>query len=97
MSTRYTWHIVSSNLDESKSVGDANFDVIRTVNWHFQGYDGRNRGTVSGSTKFTVPAGDYVPLNRVTNSMILSWVKARVDENALKAEVDKIIAMQSRS
>ncbi len=72
MSLTYTWSITGMKTNE--------IDAVVQTYWKKTGTDANgNVGVFSGATPFQIAEGqDLVPLNQLTESQVLDWIKSVV-------------------
>jgi hypothetical protein len=81
MEITYTWKITSLKVKNEEVHSNAVVQVL----WEKTGTDANgNIGTFMGSTPFTsndVPVGDFIPVEQLSEEIVLNWIKSIVIED----------------
>lgn len=83
MSMTYTWSVTGIKVrDEVNANGETLPKAVCQTYWKKVGVDSNgNEGTFNGATPFTaanVPADQFVPFDKLTEEVVLGWIKAIV-------------------
>ena len=89
MSVTYTWKVDAVKYkDETNSEGVVLPNAIVQTNWILTGVDENGyEGKFAGATPFTaanVTVDSFVPLDQLTEEIVLSWIKEVVIEGYLE-------------
>ena len=90
-----TWTIVNTEYDLTSDHGE---NLITTLHWECTDSqdvttDGKtvtHRGRVYGSIGIPEPSGDFIPYNSVTHENCLTWCKAIMGDDQVKASEDAV-------
>ena len=82
-----TWTITSTQYDIKGSKGD---NQITTLHWECTDEDGEHRGRVYGSTAIPEPSGTFIEYAKVTHANCLTWCKAIMGDDQVKAYEDSV-------
>lgn len=87
MANTYKW--VLSSLNAKIQDGELS-NVIETVHWRLQATDANeNIADVYGSLGLDAPeVGSFIPSDQLTEEIVISWLEANLDADALKAGLD---------
>ena len=77
-----TWTITSTQYDIKGSKGD---NQITTLHWECTDEDGEHRGRVYGSIGIPEPSGDFIEYSKVTHENCVTWAKAIIGSDQVKA------------
>lgn len=81
----YTWDILS--LEREVSDG-----YVHTAHWAVKATAGSNSASAYGSVGLERPAGDLIPYDQLTKSLVLEWAKARLGEDAVQRTEEMLAA-----
>ena len=82
-----TWTIVNTEYDLTSDHGK---NLITTLHWECKDQDGDHSGRVYGSIGIPEPSGDFIPYNSVTHENCLTWCKAIMGDDQVKASEDAV-------
>ena len=82
-----TWTITSTEYDIKGSKGN---NQITTLHWECKDQDGDHSGRVYGSIGIPEPSGDFIPYNSVTHENCVTWAKAIIGSDQVKAYEDSV-------
>ena len=90
-----TWTIVNTEYDLTSDHGK---NLITNLHWECTDgqdvtTDGKtvtHRGRVYGSIGIPEPSGDFIPYNSVTHENCLTWCKAIMGDDQVKASEDAV-------
>jgi len=90
-----TWTIVNTEYDLTSDHGK---NLITNLHWECTDSqdvttDGKtvtHRGRVYGSIGIPEPSGDFIPYNSVTHENCLTWCKAIMGDDQVKASEDAV-------
>jgi hypothetical protein len=90
--TTYKW--VISDLKAKIEDGELS-NVIDTIHWRYQATDGEHIADVYGSVGLEAPDSDsFIPSEELTEDIVISWLEAKLDVEALKEGLDAQIDSQ---
>jgi len=81
------WTITSTQYDIKGSKGD---NQITTLHWECKDQDGDHSGRVYGSIGIPEPSGDFIEYSKVTHENCLTWCKAIMGDDEVKAYEDNV-------
>jgi hypothetical protein len=82
----YKW--VISDLKAKIQDGELS-NVIDTIHWRYQATDGEFIADVYGSVGLESPEADsFIPSEELTEDIVISWLEAKLDVEALKEGLD---------
>jgi hypothetical protein len=87
MTVTYTWSITALSATNVENC----LDVITGATWEVSGTDGTNTTSLTGSTPFALPDGEFINYADLTEEQIVGWVKANLNGLRLNA-VESAIA-----
>jgi cobalamin biosynthesis Mg chelatase CobN len=82
-----TWTITSTQYDIKGSKGD---NQITTLHWECTDKDGDHSGRVYGSTAIPEPSGTFIEYAKVTHENCVTWCKAIMGDEQVKAYEDSV-------
>ena len=82
-----TWTITSTQYDIKGSKGD---NQITTLHWECTDEDGEHRGRVYGSIAIPEPSGDFIEYSKVSHENCVTWAKAIIGSDQVKAYEDSV-------
>ena len=82
-----TWTIVNTEYDVKGTKGD---NQITTLHWECKDQDGDHSGRVYGSIGIPEPSGDFIEYSKVTHENCLTWCKAIMGDDEVKACEDNV-------
>ena len=82
-----TWTITSTEYDIKGSKGD---NQITTLHWECTDEDGEHRGRTYGSIAIPEPSGDFIEYSKVSHENCLTWAKAIIGSDQVKAYEDSV-------
>ena len=82
-----TWTIVNTEYDIKGSKGD---NQITTLHWECKDQDGDHSGRVYGSTAIPEPSGTFIEYAKVTHENCVTWAKAIMGDDQVKASEDAV-------
>ena len=82
-----TWTIVNTEYDIKGSKGD---NQITTLHWECKDQDGDHSGRVYGSIGIPEPSGDFIEYAKVTHENCVTWCKAIMGDDQVKASEDAV-------
>jgi hypothetical protein len=85
----YNWEIVSKPI--APILGDYT-DVVLAVIWKLIGTDEDGKSTdVLGTTFFMPPTENFVPIEEVTDEIIISWISDKENIEQYKTDIESKI------
>jgi len=88
----YKW--VISDLKAKIQDGELS-NVIDTIHWRYQAIYGEFTADVYGSVGLESPEADsFIPSEDLTEDIVISWLEAKLDVDALKEGLDAQIEAQ---
>ena len=81
------WTITSTQYDIKGSKGD---NQITTLHWECKDQDGDHSGRVYGSIGIPEPSGDFIEYSKVTHENCVTWAKAIIGSDEVKACEDNV-------
>ena len=81
------WTITSTKYDIKGSKGD---NQITTLNWECTDQDGDHSGRVYGSIGIPEPSGTFIEYSKVTHDNCVTWCKAIMGSDQVKAYEDSV-------
>jgi hypothetical protein len=89
-----TYKFVISDLKAKIQDGELS-NVIDTIHWRYQATDGEFTADVYGSVGLESPEADsFIPSEDLTEDIVISWLEAKLDVDALKEGLDAQIEAQ---
>ena len=82
-----TWTITSTQYDIKGPKGD---NQITTLHWECTDEDGEHRGRVYGSIAIPEPSGDFIEYSKVSHENCVTWAKAIIGSDQVKAYEDSV-------
>ena len=82
-----TWTITSTQYDIKGSKGD---NQITTLHWECTDEDGEHRGRIYGSIAIPEPSGTFIEYAKVTHDNCVTWCKAIMGDDQVKAYEDSV-------
>tara|TARA_R100001129_G_scaffold55246_1_gene38002 strand:+ start:1478 stop:1789 length:312 start_codon:yes stop_codon:yes gene_type:complete len=82
-----TWTITSTQYDIKGSKGD---NQITTLHWECTDQDGDYSGRVYGSIGIPEPSGTFIEYAKVTHENCVTWCKAIMGDEQVKAYEDSV-------
>ena len=82
-----TWTIVNTEYDIKGAKGD---NQIITLHWEFKDQDGDHSGRVYGSIGIPEPSGTFIEYSKVTHENCVTWCKAIMGDDEVKACEDNV-------
>ena len=82
-----TWTITSTEYDIKGSKGD---NQITTLHWECPDKDGDHSGRVYGSIGIPEPSGTFIEYAKVTHANCVTWCKAIMGDDEVKACEDSV-------
>ena len=82
-----TWTITSTKYDIKGSKGD---NQITTLHWECTDEDGEHRARVYGSIGIPEPSGTFIEYAKVTHANCVTWCKAIMGDDQVKAYEDSV-------
>ena len=82
-----TWTITSTKYDIKGSKGD---NQITTLHWECTDEDGEHRARVYGSIGIPEPSGTFIEYAKVTHENCVTWCKAIMGDEQVKAYEDNV-------
>ena len=82
-----TWTITSTEYDIKGSKGD---NQITTLHWECTDKDGDHSGRVYGSIGIPEPSGTFIEYAKVTHANCVTWCKAIMCDDEVKACEDSV-------
>ena len=82
-----TWTITSTKYDIKGSKGD---NQITTLHWECTDKDGDHSGRVYGSIGIPEPSGTFIEYAKVTHANCVTWCKAIMGDDEVKAYEDNV-------
>ena len=82
-----TWTIVNTEYDVKGTKGD---NQITTLHWECKDQDGDHSGRVYGSIGIPEPSGDFIEYSKVTHENCVTWAKAIIGSDEVKACEDAV-------
>ena len=82
-----TWTIVNTEYDVKGSKGD---NQITTLHWECKDQDGDHSGRVYGSIAIPEPSGTFIEYAKVTHENCVTWAKAIMGDDQVKASEDAV-------
>ena len=82
-----TWTIVNTEYDVKGTKGD---NQITTLHWECKDQDGDHSGRVYGSIGIPEPSGDFIEYSKVTHDNCVTWAKAIMGDDQVKASEDAV-------
>ena len=82
-----TWTITSTQYDIKGSKGD---NQITTLHWECTDEDGEHRGRIYGSIAIPEPSGKFIEYAKVTHDNCVTWCKAIMGDEQVKAYEDSV-------
>jgi hypothetical protein len=81
----YTWEIIDKPIAQSVK----NYtDVVLAVIWKLIGTDEEGKSAdILGTTFFMPPTENFIPIEEVTDEVIISWVSAKENIEHYKTEI----------
>lgn len=90
MEITYTWEITSIATKNETVHSNA---IVQTI-WEKTGTDSEgNSVSFEGATPFTsdnVPVGEFIPLEQLSEEIVLNWIKTAIDEE-YEAHINGVI------
>ena len=81
------WTIVNTEYDIKGSKGD---NQITTLHWECKDQDGDHSGRVYGSIGIPEPSGTFIEYSKVTHENCVTWAKAIIGSDEIKACEDNV-------
>ena len=81
------WTIVNTEYDVKGSKGT---NQITTLHWECTDQDGDHFGRVYGSTAIPEPSGTFIEYSKVSHENCLTWAKAIIGSDQVKAYEDSV-------
>ena len=81
------WTIVNTEYDIKGSKGD---NQITTLHWECKDQDGDHFGRVYGSIGIPEPSGTFIEYSKVTHENCVTWAKAIIGSDEVKACEDNV-------
>ena len=81
------WTIVNTEYDIKGSKGD---NQITTLHWECRDQDGDHSGRVYGSIGIPEPSGTFIEYSKVTHENCVTWAKAIIGSDEVKAYEDSV-------
>ena len=81
------WTITSTQYDIKGSKGD---NQITTLHWECTDKDGDHSGRVYGSIGIPEPSGKFIEYAKVTHANCVTWCKAIMGDDQVKAYEDAV-------
>lgn len=70
-------------------------DVVFSVNWQCQAFDGAYSATSEGNVPVTYTAGTpFTPYNQLTQEQVWGWINPSIDRPAIEANLQAMIDAQ---
>ena len=82
-----TWKITNTQYDIKGSKGD---NQITTLHWECTDKDGDHSGRVYGSIGIPEPSGTFIEYAKVTHANCVTWCKAIMGDDEVKACEDSV-------
>ena len=82
-----TWTITSTEYDIKGSTGN---NEITTLHWECKDQDGDHSGRVYGSIGIPEPSGDFIEYSKITHENCVTWAKAIIGSDQVKAYEDSV-------
>ena len=82
-----TWTITSTEYDIKGSKGN---NQITTLHWECKDQDGDHSGRVYGSIGIPEPSGDFIEYSKITHENCVTWAKAIIGSDQVKAYEDSV-------
>ena len=82
-----TWTIVNTEYDIKGTKGT---NQITTLHWECKDQDGDHSGRVYGSIGIPEPSGDFIEYSKVTHENCVTWAKAIIGSDEIKACEDNV-------
>ena len=82
-----TWTITSTEYDIKGSKGN---NQITTLHWECKDQDGDHSGRVYGSIGIPAPSGTFIEYAKVTHENCVTWCKAIIGSDQVKAYEDSV-------
>ena len=81
------WTITSTEYDIKGSKGN---NQITTLHWECKDQDGDHSGRVYGSIGIPEPSGDFIEYSKITHENCVTWAKAIIGSDQVKAYEDSV-------
>lgn len=82
-----TWTIVNTEYDLTSDHGK---NLITTLHWECKDQDGDHSGRVYGSIGIPEPSGNFIEYSKVTHENCVTWAKAIIGSDQVKAYEDSV-------
>ena len=79
--------ITSTEYDIKGSKGN---NQITTLHWECKDQDGDHSGRVYGSIGIPEPSGDFIEYSKITHENCVTWAKAIIGSDQVKAYEDSV-------
>lgn len=87
MAVTYTWTITGLSTTTVENYTD----VVTGATWEVSGTAGTNTASLTGTTPFALPSGEFINYSELTEDQIVGWVKANLSELRLNAIESAIV------